>query len=158
MNLIAIDPGPEQSGIVYMVDGKLKDADILENEYLCDALGDMELWPLCEHLAIEMPQSRGNIIPQTVLDTCVWVGRFRQVAGIPSTPMFPSTIRTWLCGKPAVTKAAVKQALKDHFGEVGTKKNPGPLFGIGSAEDHKWSALAVARAWYMMQECEHEQD
>jgi hypothetical protein len=165
MNIIAIDPGPEQSGIVYMVDGKLKGASIEANSAIIHILEAncalrKRVYTKAKpyvHLAIEMPQSRGNIIPQSVLDTCVWVGRFRQVAGIPSTPIFPATIRTWLCGKPAVTKAAIKSALKDHYGEVGTEKNPGPLFGIKASEDHKWYALAVGTAWYMMQECEHEQ-
>jgi len=35
----------------------------------------------------------------------------------------------------------VNQVLRDRFGEKGTKKNPGKLFGV---HDHIWSALALA--------------
>jgi hypothetical protein len=37
--------------------------------------------------------------------------------------------------------ANIRQALIDRFGAVGTKKMPGPLFGVSS---HYWAALAVA--------------
>jgi len=37
--------------------------------------------------------------------------------------------------------ANIRQALIDKLGPVGTKKSPGPLWGVKS---HIWSALAVA--------------
>jgi hypothetical protein len=35
----------------------------------------------------------------------------------------------------------IRQALIDRLGPPGTKKNPGPTYGVTS---HMWSALAVA--------------
>jgi hypothetical protein len=47
----------------------------------------------------------------------------------------------------------VRQALLDKIGPVGTKKNPGPLYGVSG---HGWSALAVAVYASECAECEQE--
>lgn len=46
-----------------------------------------------------------------------------------------------LCGVTNTTDKFIRMALIDRYGEPGTKKAPGPLFGISG---HLWSALAVA--------------
>ncbi|WP_230687708.1 hypothetical protein, partial [Streptococcus pneumoniae] len=50
-------------------------------------------------------------------------------------------VKIWLCGTMRAKDANIAQALRDKHGEVGTKKNPGKLYGIKS---HLWSALAIA--------------
>ena len=59
-----------------------------------------------------------------------------------------------LCGSARAKDANVRQAIIDRFAgvggkavAVGTKKNPGPLYGISN---HKWSALALCITWIDM--------
>ena len=56
-----------------------------------------------------------------------------------------------LCGSARAKDANVRQAIIDRFAgvggkavAVGTKKTPGPLYGISN---HKWSALALCLVW-----------
>lgn len=42
--------------------------------------------------------------------------------------------------------AKVNAALRDMWGEVGTKKSRGPLYGV---KTHAWAALAIATAWHL---------
>jgi hypothetical protein len=51
------------------------------------------------------------------------------------------TIKLTLCGNARAKDSNIRQRLIDLYGPVGTKKNPGPLYGVKS---HLWSALAVA--------------
>ena len=59
------------------------------------------------------------------------------------------TTKAVLCGTARAKDPNVHQALIDMYGgsmkaAKGTKKAPGPLYGVKS---HIWSALAVAVAW-----------
>lgn len=58
-------------------------------------------------------------------------------------------VKLHLCGSMRAKDGNIRQALVDRFGgqaqAVGTKKAPGPLFGLSS---HRWSALAVAVTWW----------
>jgi hypothetical protein len=46
-----------------------------------------------------------------------------------------------LCNSMRAKDANVRQALIDRFGPVGTKKQPGKLYGVAT---HYWAALGVA--------------
>ena len=50
-------------------------------------------------------------------------------------------VKRHLCGNTTTNDKYVRQALIDRFGEPGTKKNPGRLYGVSG---HIWAALAVA--------------
>jgi hypothetical protein len=49
-------------------------------------------------------------------------------------------VKLHLCHSPRAKDANVRQALIDRLGPQGTKKNPGPTYGMKS---HLWAALAV---------------
>jgi len=54
---------------------------------------------------------------------------------------FRKDIKLHLCGTNKAKDANVRQALIDCLGPPGTKKSPGPTYGIKS---HLWAALALA--------------
>ena len=53
-----------------------------------------------------------------------------------------------LCGNPRAKDANIRQAIIDRFGgkaaAIGTKKNPGPLYGVSG---DVWAAIAVGLTW-----------
>jgi hypothetical protein len=89
-----------------------------------------------------MIASYGMAVGREVFETCVWIGRFIQARQpMQHELIYRRDVKIHLCGSPRAKDANIRQSLLDKFGEVGTKKNPGPLFGVKS---HVWSALAVA--------------
>jgi hypothetical protein len=50
-------------------------------------------------------------------------------------------VKMHLCNSMRAKDANVRQALIDRFGKVGTKKQPGKLYGVAT---HYWAALGVA--------------
>lgn len=154
MNILAIDPGPEHSGYV------LIDAETLEvkssgsctnNETIIQFLRDgyIDVNGKGIHgfhvVACEMIASYGMAVGQEVFNTCVQIGRFIQAYKMLLNAgdvilVKRQEAKMHLCHSPKAKDANVMQALKDKLGEVGTKKNPGPLYGISK---HAWAALAV---------------
>lgn len=147
--ILAIDPGTEKSGVIMFdresKDDPIWDQSIMDNDDLIDYIltyGDQ-----IEHLAIEQIRSYGMAIGATTLDTVEWSGRFIQCFiyathyddNIMRIPRLE--IKVHLCGTARAKDANIRQALIDRLGPPGTKKNPGPTYGISS---HMWSALAVA--------------
>ncbi len=144
MRIIAIDPGNVQSAYVLMEDYKPVEFGKVDNDQLrtliirhCD--------PLCashvDCVVIEMIGHYGTGMPagKTVFDTCVWIGRFDQVAGYASMILRP-TVKAHLCGSARAKDGNVRQALIDRFGVVGTKKDPGWFYGFHA---DIWQAYAV---------------
>jgi len=146
--IIGIDPGAEWSAVVWF-DGVVKAAEYVPNDEVHDIITTY-----LGKLAIEMPESRGMPVSQSVLDTACWVGRFDY--NQQATLYKPREIRTHHCGTPNSKRSQVRQDIIDRFGVVGTKKNPGPLYMIGrhekvngkSVTEHLWDALAVAIMGY----------
>lgn len=147
--ILAIDPGTEKSGVI-MFDRENKVEPIWHQSVMDN--GDLIEYILTygdqiEHLAIEQIRSYGMAIGATTLDTVEWSGRFIQcfiyathnddnILRIPRLE-----IKVHLCGVARAKDANIRQALIDRLGPPGTKKDPGPTYGISS---HMWSALAVA--------------
>ena len=110
----------------------------------------------------------GLTVGKSTFETMQWVGRFREAwegagvinGGTGSVHLVSrGDEKVFLCGAmtcrdpitgraKAVSDAQIKAAIKDKFlptggGKnpvVGTKKQPGPLYGV---KGHAWSALAV---------------
>ncbi len=169
MIIIAIDPGPVESGFVILeadtfpaqiyFSGKMDEIEI-EKQIKgvwsnCKFKGlDDELWA-----AIEMPACYGMAVGKSVFDTCAVVGHFEeffQSLGIPSVRVYrkqksPEGIESVvmsLCKNSRAKDSNVRQALIDLYPatgggkipQIGTKKNPGPLYGVSK---DIWAALAV---------------
>lgn len=148
---IAIDPGPLKSGVVMyeMVSElpKVIGAREVENPSVLTILSGAHY----DALAIEMIASYGMAVGKSVFDTCVWIGRFYQMASIAPNYVVPdlvfrTEVKLRICGQSRAKDANVLAAVKDLYGGKdcrGTKKNPGPLYGVSG---HCMSALAVAIA------------
>jgi hypothetical protein len=145
--ILAIDPGPMQSGWVIYEAGRVAASGVSGN---ADMLLTVEHAPV-ERLAIEMIASYGMAVGREVFETCVWIGRFQQAWRDPDSAelIYRKDVKLHLCGTPKAKDANVRQALLDLFPsagggktpQIGTRALPGPLFGVSS---HAWPALGVA--------------
>ena len=140
--ILAIDPGNEKSGWCLLKDnGEPHDSGVFQNNEMLDVV-----WGVHHAkntvLAIEMMKARGMPMSNAAMETLVWVGRFKQAWHTPNAVrlVYRFDIKMHICGAANAKDANVWQALKDRLGEPGTKKNPGPLYGIQS---HARAALAV---------------
>ena len=143
MRLLAIDPGPEKSAWL-VLDGTTPTA------WGIDLNEDVPLTP-GDHLAIEMVQSFGMAVGAEVFETVFWIGRFVeawQQTFRGYTRVYRKDVKLHMCGTPRAKDANIRQALIDRYGgkeaAIGTKKAPGPLYGIKA---DLWSALAVGITW-----------
>ena len=142
MRIFAIDPGSSLSGYVLFADGKVIESGVLENNILIDKLNSLQN---VDKLAVEMIASYGMAVGKDVFETCVWIGRFlerwSQSKSLPSERIYRKDVKIYLCGSLKAKDSNIRQALIDLLGKPGTKKQPGPTFGVSS---HAWAALAVA--------------
>lgn len=146
---LAIDPGTERSGWCLFKGAQVINSGVLENEELLHKLTNRFLAP--DVLVIEMIASYGMAVGKEVFETCVWIGRFQQAWREPEQArlIYRRDVKLHLCGTSKAKDANIRQAILDLFPrtgggktpQIGTKTQPGPLYGVAS---HAWAALAVA--------------
>lgn len=141
-SVLAIDPGTTHSGWVLVRNGAPWNSGVMENSEVSTMLRGTSIIPV----AIEMIASYGMAVGKEVFETCVWIGRFIEVAGQDRVRLvYRKDVKLHLCGSPRAKDANIRQALIDKWGgkavAVGNSKKPGPLYGIKS---HAWAALGVA--------------
>ena len=147
MKILAIDPGNEQSAFVLWEGNFIHNMGIWPNQKLIDSIHEFEY----DIMAIEMIASYGMPVGKTTFETCVWIGRFYERCFM-STPVikffegkirliYRKDVKIHLCNSMKAKDSNIRQALIDRFGECGTKKNPGILYGVSK---DIWSALAIA--------------
>lgn len=136
--ILAIDPGTTQSGYVLFADRVAADSGVLANDRILEMA---RTWP--GPMAIEMVASYGMPVGSEVFETVRWIGRFQQAYHDPDSVrlVFRKDVKMHLCGTPRAKDGNIRQALIDKLGAPGTKKAPGPTYGVKS---HAWAALAVA--------------
>lgn len=149
--ILGIDPGEKTTGwvIVHGIDvidfGQTPNTQFVDT--LCEKAYDLML---IEELAYARDAGRA------VMRTAMWSGAFLY-SGLKANRevrLFPRTrVKTVLCkgvrrAKDRHVSAAVRQFYRGTGGgsrpQVGTSKQPGPLYGITS---HCWQALALVIAW-----------
>lgn len=141
--ILALDPGTTETGWVLLsLSGRVEDSGVLANAEMLDRLRLHAIDP-GKRLAIEMIASYGMPVGREVFETCVWIGRFKQVWRDPEEVqlVYRKDVKLYLCGTPRAKDPNVRQALLDLLGPQGTKKDPGPTYGVKS---HAWAALGVA--------------
>jgi hypothetical protein len=156
MKILACDPGNKQSAFVIYQDGKVLWHTILPNAnallllddpwFHADPSGNGLEW-----FCIEMIASMGMAVGAEVFETVFWIGRFVQCwktrfKDKPYFRVYRKETKMHLCGSMRAKDGNIRQAIMDRYGStreaaLGTKKKPGPLYGIRKDE---WSALAVA--------------
>ena len=144
---LAIDPGPSESAVIGMDGDQVTVGLILPNKAMLDFIDGSTGPVVCEMVA-----SYGMPVGKDVFETVFWIGRFAQLTqtdGRDFDRVFRLDVKMHLCHDSRAKDANIRQALLDRFPatgggktpQVGTKSQPGPLFGIKS---HLWAALAVA--------------
>jgi hypothetical protein len=149
LKILAIDPGSKESAFVVWdgfnisCKGKILNSEMLSviHEAHCESPADVS------HVAIEqIVGSYGGNAGLEVMDTAYWSGRFaecwanrRGEQGLIRLPR--KTVVTHVCGQSRANDSNVRCALIDRVGGQGTKKQPGPTFGVSK---DIWAALAVA--------------
>ena len=157
--ILGVDPGNVDSAwVIYEPTTKtllrhgLEANEILLERILLADWSTTELQiPTPTHMAMELIQSMGMAVGQTIFDTCIWTGRFVQAwqqDRVDNTLIYVPrrAEKLLLCGTMRAKDKNIRQSIMDRYGStrqlaLGTKKNPGPLYGM--AKD-KWAAMAVA--------------
>jgi hypothetical protein len=151
--ILAIDPGTTESGWCVFDGERVRQCGVSKNSFM---LRDITFAGMdkniirttnaiipADDLAIEMVASYGMPVGREVFETCVWIGRFQQAWRDPEAVrlIYRKDVKLHLCGSPRAKDANIRQALIDRLGSIGTKAQPGPLYGVKS---HAWAAVAVA--------------
>ena len=155
MIVIAVDPGPVSSGAVFydIWSESVISGGIYRNEELLRLLLCSDADVLC----LEMFEARGMPLGNPSIETIFWSGRFRQAWTNDTHLIKRRDVKLHLCGTTRAKDSNVNAVLWDRFSAgqgmraaKGTKKEPGPLYGIKS---HALAALAVG-VYY--QDCVYE--
>jgi hypothetical protein len=149
--LLAIDPGPEKSALCLY--------DTVKNKPIKFFITENSSWKSLEQLDVGCPDkvvlekiaSYGMPVGANVFNTCIATGRL--VERIVFSYFYNEDkydfmerpdVKLHICGSRRAKDSNVIQALKDRFGEKGTKKKPGVLYRMKKDE---WQALALAVAY-----------
>jgi len=143
--IYGVDPGPAETGWVLWDGKRVIDKGITPNDQFLERLrGQTDPDTPCIPLYIEMIASFGMVLGKESFRTILWIGRFIEVwdiLGLPWHLCYRIQIKTHHCHSAKATDANVSQAIRDKYGGKGTRKQPGPFFGVKS---HIWSAVAIA--------------
>lgn len=149
--IFAIDPGPEESAwVLFGEDWRSAPSAFAKesNDLLRRRLFDGVL-PHGSMVVIEKIASYGMPVGESVFKTCVETGRFIERWAGPVALVTRHEVKMHLCKSPRANDATIRQALLDRYGgdrktACGTKKQPGPLYGVAG---DIWAALAVGVTW-----------
>lgn len=149
--ILAIDPGTTESGWCALMGGAVVRSGVFPNDELLEFIRRAHFQINGYRLAIEMIASYGMPVGKETFETVRWIGRFQQAWDMPDDVMlvYRQDVKLHLCKSTRAKDSNVRQALLDMFPatgggktpQVGTKAQPGPLYGISS---HAWAALGVA--------------
>lgn len=149
--IFAIDPGNKESGYAFisMPDFQLLDFGKVDNQSLLQDIPFIATQ--ADSFAIEMVASYGMPVGKDVFETCVWIGRFIQNAGIEHHFVYRKDEKLCLCGSLKAKDSNIRQALIDRYAKFdfkngkGTKKNPDTFYGVSK---DVWQAIAVGVTHY----------
>jgi len=144
--IIAIDPGEKKSAIAHItftgksLVGGLAYNGIFPNKDILDFFPpELDAWVVVEDF-----EPRGHPLGKDSISTIKWIGRFIQKPTCPTYVLPRRRVKALLGVGKKGTDAKVRAAMIAHFGKPGTKKKPGPTYGITS---HLWQALGLAVAF-----------
>ncbi len=162
--VLAIDPGNTESGYALIDAATCQPLEVgkIANGVLLDMLLDWSVGDLADEttagtplygaLAIEMVASYGMAVGREVFETCVWIGRFQQLAdiyadGATCDLVYRRDVKLHHCGVTKAKDSNIAQALIDRFAPgqpnrgKGTKADPGWFHGFAA---DMWQAYALA--------------
>lgn len=159
---IGIDPGTSESGIVALFpDNRVISPLVLENGEVLKECSRIVHRAATEYpcgipirVGVEMIASYGMPVGKEVFETILWIGHF--ISQFPSLAspvsvkkVYRINVKSHICKSGKAKDANIRQAILDLFPgdgggktpQIGTKAEPGPLYGVKS---HIWAALGVA--------------
>lgn len=147
--ILAIDPGDTKSAVVVYDPHARRILTAMDepNETILEWLKSQTSGSAVDLLmACEMAACYGMPVGAEIFDTCVWIGRYWQAWSGAAVRVYRRQVKLHLCGSMRAKDPNVRQALMDKFGPgreraMGTKRQPGPLYGISG---DLWAALDVA--------------
>lgn len=152
MNILAIDPGYQQSAFVLYNGSQILAHNIEGNELLAQRLTSGTWYPgEIDAVVFEQIESFGMAVGREVFETVFWTGRlFERAMYRVQTPsrMPRRAVKVHLCNSARAQDSNIRVALLDRFGgqsAIGKKNTQGPLYGIKS---HEWAALAIAVTFF----------
>lgn len=137
--IVAIDPGTTESAVVVWDGSRILHSEITESGRVFSLLLIYPFPVFCEMVACY-----GMSVGKEVFETCLWIGEYRHFCttrGIGFTPVYRRDVKLHHCGSSRAKDGNVIQALKDCYGDKGTKKAPGVTYRLKS---HLWQAFAIA--------------
>lgn len=143
MVILGIDPGPSNSACVVLENGTIRFADsAIDNDEVIAMLRGGLFKPSPDLVACEGIACYGMTVGAETFETCEMIGRIRErVQKHIFHKIYRKDIKMHLCRTMRSKDKHIREALIKIYGDAGTKKNPGPTYGVSS---HAWSALAVA--------------
>lgn len=143
--IYGVDPGTTETGWVLWDGKRVHECGIDPNATFLERLrghASPDAPPV--PMFIEMIACYGMAVGRETFETVLWIGRFVEVWSVLELPWhlcYRVKVKTHHCHSAKATDANINQAIRDKYGDVGTKKKPGPLYGV---KKHIWSALAIA--------------
>ena len=162
MNLLAIDPGNEESGWCVIDTDFLKPIKFGKNDNEFVELMIRENGPFLQKVVIEDIASYGMAVGREVFDTCKEIGRLGLLAeqqNVPVAYIYRRDEKLYICGSPRANDANIRRALIDRFAlhdlkqGKGTAKDPDWFYGFRA---DMWSAYAIAVTYLDMQKEEEK--
>lgn len=138
MKIVGIDPGPGSEHHAFVLWDT--ETDQIQKATAVDCEGAVTV--------METMSPIGAILAKTTIDTIFESGRLFEnltSAGFDVRVMTRRDVKREIIGSVSGKDRDVSNALIERFGDKGTKKAPGKLFGISG---HHLAALAVAVAFY----------
>jgi hypothetical protein len=141
--ILGIDPGPNEHAFVWWDadEKRVAELDTFDSFTHFSKFDKLDMLCKVRSVACEWIESYGMAVGQEVFRTVAGIGWLAGTIGTEVRLVPRKSVKMHLCQSMRAKDANIRQALIDRFGVVGTKKAPGPLFGVSS---HYWAALAVA--------------
>jgi hypothetical protein len=140
--VLGIDPGTVQTAFALWNGQKVVECDIVPNQKMLEMLRGEHWAPI--PIFVEMVASYGMPVGKEIFETVLWIGRFVETWDLRDRAwklVYRQEVKLFHCHTSKAKDSNIAQALRDKYGEVGTKKTPGPLYGV---KKDIWSALAIA--------------
>ena len=143
--VLAIDPGNFETAYVLLRgDRKILAFGKVSNDNFREQLLNMLRFPVPPTVvACEMVASYGMAVGASVFETCCFIGECKEIVRghAPWVQVVRLEVKLHVCKSPKANDANIRAALLDLYGPQGTKKEPGPTYGISK---DVWAALALA--------------
>lgn len=137
--LLAIDPGPLESAFVFWDGVTISNKGKVPNDYVLDLIRIAKAEGV--GIVCEMIACYGMAVGKEVFETCVWIGRYLECSGGTMGRLERLKVKMHICHSPRANDSNIRTALIDRLGAPGTKKQPGPTYGVTK---DVWAALALA--------------